>query len=128
VIAHVLATIVAFAPATQPVPTAADATAVVSGATTAVYLTINNPSMYDIYVMSATSDAAGKVELYSADKPVENMTVAAYGSLELKAGGMFLRLSDLKRELKAGESITVSMVTDGGVTIVATAAVTSSPS
>ena len=36
---------------------------------------------------------------------------------------MFLRLSDLKRELKAGESVTVTMVTDGGVTIVATAAV-----
>jgi len=80
--------------------------------------------MYAIYVTSATSDAAGKVELYSGDKPVENMTVAAYGSLELKAGGMFLRLSDLKRELKAGESVTVTMLTDGGATIVATAVVT----
>jgi copper(I)-binding protein len=107
----------------QPAPSAADATVVVSGATASVYLVINNPSMYDIYVMSATSDAAGKVELYSADKPVDNMTVAAYGSLTLKAGGMFLRLSDLKRELKAEESVTVTMVTDGGVTIVTTAVV-----
>lgn len=107
----------------QPAPTAADATVVVAGATASVFLTLNNPTMYDIYVMSATSDAAGKVELYSGDKPVENMTVAAYGSLELKAGGMFLRLSELKRELKAGESITVTMLTDGGATIVATAVV-----
>ena len=107
----------------QPAPTAADARVVVTGATASVYLTLNNPSMYDIYVMSATSDAAGKVELYSGDKPVDNLTVAAYGSSELKAGGMFLRLSDLKRELKAGESITVTMLTDGGATIVATAVI-----
>ena len=107
----------------QPAPTAADATVVVTGATASGYMTLNNPSMYDVYVMSATSDAAGKVELYSGDKPVDNMTVAAYGSLELKAGGMFLRLSELKRELKAGESVTISMVTDGGATVVATAVV-----
>ncbi|MDP2053935.1 MAG: copper chaperone PCu(A)C [Acidobacteriota bacterium] len=107
----------------QPAPTATDATIVRSGTTASVYLTFNNPSMYDIYVMSATSDEAGKVELYSCDKPVDSMTVAAYGSLELKAGGMFLRLSELKSEWKAGESITVTMLTDGGATIVATAVV-----
>ena len=109
----------------QAAPSVSDATAVVSGATASVYLVINNPSMYDIYVMSATTDVAAKVELYSADKPVDNMTVAAYGSLTLKAGGGFLRLSDMKRELKAGESITVTMMTDGGVAIAATAVVKS---
>lgn len=122
--ALVLTTIAAIALAAQPAPTTAAATAVVSGETAAVYMTINNPTMYDVYVMSATSDVAGKVELYSGDKPVENLTVAAYGSLELKAGGMFLRLSELKRALKAGESITVTMATDGGATIVASAVVT----
>jgi copper(I)-binding protein len=107
----------------QPAPTAADATVVVAGATASVYLVINNPTMYDIYVVSATTPAAGKVEIYSGDKPVQDLTVSSYGSLELKAGGMFLRLSELKRELKAGESITVTMMTDGGVSIVAVAAV-----
>ena len=122
-IAPLLAVIAVFALITQSAPSASDATAVVAGATASVYVVINNPTMYDIYVMSATSDAAAKVELYSADKPVDNMTVAAYGSLTLKAGGMFLRLSDMKRELKAGESITVTMMTDGGVAIAATAVV-----
>jgi len=107
----------------QTAPTASDATVVTSGATANVYLVVNNPTMYDVYVMSATSDAAGKVELYSADKPVDNLTVAAYGALELKSGGMFLRLSDLKRELKAGESVAVTLTTDGGVAIAATAIV-----
>lgn len=122
-IAYALAVVSVIALTVQTAPAASNATVVPSGATASVYLDINNPTMYDIYVMSATSDVAGKVELYSADKPVDNLTVAAYGSLTLKAGGMFLRLSDLKRELKAGESITVTLVTDGGVTIVATAAV-----
>lgn len=107
----------------QTAPTASDATAVAVGATASVYLAINNPTMYDIYVMSATSDVAGKVELYSRDKPIDNMTVAAYESLTLKAEGMFLRLSELKRELKAGESIAVTLMTDGGVAIPATATV-----
>ncbi|MDP2321971.1 MAG: copper chaperone PCu(A)C [Acidobacteriota bacterium] len=107
----------------QPAPTAADATAVVTGSTASVYLTVNNPTMYDVYVMSATSDAAGTVELYSGDKPVDNLTVPAYGSLELKAGGMFLRLSELTRELEAGQPITVTMLTDGGASIVAVAAI-----
>lgn len=123
-IAPVLAAITVLALAAQPPPpTASDATVVVAGANASVYVVINNPTMYDIYVMSATSDVAGKVELYSNDKPVDNMTVAAYGSLTLKAGGMFLRLSDMKRELKAGESIAVTMMTDGGVAIAASAVV-----
>lgn len=107
----------------QPTLTAADATVVVSGTTASVYLTINNPTMYAIYVVSATSNAAGKVEIYSGDKVAQDLTVSSYGALELKAGGMFLRLSDLKSALKAGELITVTMMTDGGVTIVATAVV-----
>ena len=122
-IAHLLATIAVFALTTQPAPTASDASAVVAGATASVYLVINNPTMYDIYVTSATSEVAAKVELCSVDKAIDDLTVASYGSLELKAGGMFLRLSGMKRELKAGESIAVTMMTDGGVTIVATAVV-----
>ena len=110
-------------PIAQAAPTAADATMVATDGAVSVYLTINNPTMYDIYVMSAASEAAGKVELYSGDKPVEHMTVAAYGSLTLKTGGMSLRLSDLKRSLKAGENVAITLVTDGGIQIVATAVV-----
>ncbi len=122
-ISHAFAVLALLVSAVQPTPSAADATAVVSGATVAVYAVINNPTMYDIYVTSATSDAAGKVEIYAGDKPVSDATVSSYGSLELKAGGTFLRLSDLKREPKAGDAITVTMMTDGGVQIVATAVV-----
>ena len=107
----------------QPTPTAADATVVVSGKTASVFLVVNNPTMYDIYVVSATSDAAGKVEIYTGDKLVNDLTVSSYGALQLKAGGSFLRLSELKRELKVGESVNVTMMTDGGISILAVATV-----
>jgi copper(I)-binding protein len=107
----------------QPAPTAADATVVVAGGTASVYLVVNNPTMYDIYVVSATSDAAGKIEIYTGDKPVNDLTVSSYGALELKAGGSFLRLSELKRELKAGDSVKVTLMTDAGISILAVATV-----
>jgi periplasmic copper chaperone A len=102
----------------QKDPTASDAWASppANGAV-AVYATINNPTMYDLYLVSGTSDAAGKVELISADKPVANITVPAYGSAELKPGAAYLRLSELNRDIKAGEQLTVTVETDGGVTI-----------
>src|SRR5687767_15390872 len=89
----------------QPNPTASDAWAQVSGGHVAVYATVNNPSMYDIYLVSGKSDAAAKIELLNGEKPMTSITVPAYGSAELKPGAMFIRLSELKRELKAGEEL-----------------------
>lgn len=107
----------------QKDPTAADAWAQISGATVAVYATVNNPSMYDVYVVSAKSNAAAKIELLDGEKPVTSFAVPAYGSTELKPGAMFVRLSELKRELKAGDEVTLTLETDGGVSIEIAAAV-----
>lgn len=108
----------------QKDPTASDAwaSAPANGAI-AVYATIDNPTMYDVYVVSGKSDSAGKVELTSAGKPVSNIAVPAYGSAELKPDAAFVRLSDLKRELKAGDRLTVTLETDGGVAIAIAAVV-----
>lgn len=102
----------------QKDPTASDAwaSAPANGAI-AVYATINNPTMYDVYVMSGKSDSAGKVELISAGKPVSNIAVPAYGSAALNPDAAFVRLSDLKRELEAGDRLTVTLETDGGISI-----------
>jgi copper(I)-binding protein len=101
----------------QKDPTAADAWAQVSGGTVAVYATINNPSMYDVYIVSAHSNAAAKIELLNGEKPMTSITVPAYGSAELKPGAMFARLSELKGELKAGDEVKLTLETDGGVSI-----------
>ena len=101
----------------QPNPTASDAWAQVSGSAVAVYATVNNPSMYDIYLVSGTSEAAAKIELFNGEKAVTSITVPAYGSAELKPGAMFVRLSELKGELKAGDEVKLTVETDGGVAI-----------
>lgn len=102
----------------QKDPTASDAwaSAPVDGAI-AVYATINNPTMYDVYLVSGKSESAGKVELMSGAKPVSNIAVPAYGSAELTPDAAFVRLSELKREVKVGDQLSVTVETDGGVAI-----------
>ena len=82
----------------------------------AIYATLNNPTMYDAYVQSGTSDA-GKVELREGDAPTSNITIPSFGSVELKAGGPFVLVSELKAQPKVGDTITVTLQTDGGAAI-----------
>ena len=107
----------------QPNPTVSDASATVRDGTIEVYATLNNPSMYDIYLTAAASDAAGKAELIAGGKAASSITVPAYGSVELKAGGSFVRLSEIKGQPKAGDEITLTISTDGGVAIAIAAVV-----
>ena len=101
----------------QKDPTASDTWAQVSGDAATVYATVNNPTMYDVYVVSAKSDAAAKVELVNGDKVVTSLTVPAYGSLELTADGPRVRLSGVKGPLKIGDQLKITLETDGGVGI-----------
>ena len=99
-------------------PSASDASAaIVAGGSVAVYATITNPTMYDVFVMSASSDQAGKAELREGEKTLPNITVPSYGSIELKSGGMVVLLSDVKGELKPGDTVKLTLTTDGGIAI-----------
>ena len=114
------ATALAVAMLAQPSPTASDAwiAAPADGTTTAAaYVTVSNPTMYDIYIASASSDAAGKIELREGNASASTLTVPSYGSLEMKPGGSSLLLADLKRALKAGEKVELKLQTDGGVNL-----------
>jgi copper(I)-binding protein len=97
-------------------PDASDASAAIVPGGIAIYAMLTNPTMYDVYVQSGTS-AAGKVELREGDKPTSNITIPSYGSVELKADGPFVLLSELKGQPKAGETINLKLMTDGGVAI-----------
>ena len=88
------------------------------------FVTIENPTMYEIYVVSATADAAGKVELrdggQSGDargKPVEFISVPAYGRVDMGPGGPHLMLLDLKRSLKEGDKVALTVATDNAGTL-----------
>ena len=101
-----------------------------AGATTApAAVTIRNGTMYDVYVVSAASDAAGRVEFREAApsggeaKTVKELTVPAFGSLDLSPEGMHLVLMDLTRPLKAGDMVAITLTTDRGVAVKVIAAV-----
>lgn len=97
-------------------PDASDVSAAIVPGGVAVYAMLTNPTMYDAYVQSGTSDA-GKVELREGEKATSNITIPAYGSVELKAGGPFVLVSELKSPPKAGDPINLKLMTDGGVAI-----------
>lgn len=114
------------AAALQPAVTASDAWILLpaAGATTAtLHGEIRNETMYDVYVVSGSAEVAGTVELRDGDKPAEHLAVPSFGSLELRADGPHVRLGNLKRTLKAGEAILVTLTTDGGVSVPAAAVV-----
>ena len=87
------------------------------GATSATaYAVIENPTMYAFYVMKASSDVAGSVELRQTakDVAVDFVEVPAYGSLDMGAGAVHLLLKDLKKPLAAGDTVRLTLATDIG--------------
>ena len=108
----------------QKDPSASESSAAIVSGGVAIYATLSNPTMYDAYVQSGKSDA-GKVELREGDpstplgagKPTSNITIPSFGSVELKAGGPYVLLTELKGQPKAGDTIKITLQTDGGVAI-----------
>jgi len=102
-----------------------------SGETTATaFAEVQNPTMYDVYLTSAAADVAGKIEFRESGpdgvpKPgaPKFVVVSAYGSLSLEPKGVYLLLLDLKRPLKEGDTVALTLTTDSGATIKAEAAV-----
>ena len=99
-----------------------------AGATsTSAYAVIENPTMYEVYVTAVATDAAESAEVAdgpaTAPKSVRELAVPAYGRTELKPDGVRFLLKDLKKPLKAGDAVELTLTTDGGVVIKLTAAV-----
>lgn len=90
------------------------------GETTAdAFVVVDNPTMYDTYLMSPSSDVAGKVEFRAkgqgadtAGQTRESVTVPAFESISMDPNGVHLLLSDLKRPLKEGETITLTLTNE----------------
>ena len=79
---------------------------------------ISNPSMYSTYLVSATSDAAERVELRDArkqDARVAEVEIPAYGALTLEAKGMYLALINLKKPLRPGARVEVILANEAQV-------------
>lgn len=93
-------------------------------ATATAFAVVENTTMYDVYLTAATADVAGKVEYREmgpggVTKPEapKFVTVPAFGSLSLEPKGVHLLLMDLKRPLKEGDMVSLTLTTDGGVVL-----------
>lgn len=116
--------------AKEPSAVSAWIAAPAAGATdAAAYVEINNPTMYDVFIVSATAAAAAKVELRGeaaagAEPPVvTEFPIPAYGSTSAAAGAPHLRLLGLTRPLAAGDSVALTLTTDSGVILKVAASV-----
>lgn len=92
-----------------------------AGATSvSAFVVIENPTMYEVYVVSVASPIAGEaVIVRGADgaTAVPELAVPAYGQIELKPGEVHIRLKDLKQPLKVGDQVPLTLTTDGGEAI-----------
>jgi copper(I)-binding protein len=89
-----------------------------AGATsTEAYVVVENPGMYAIYLLTASSDVAGSVEIRQTgkDAALEEVTVPAYGSIDMDAKGVHLLLKDLKKPLAEGDKVSLTVVTELGI-------------
>jgi copper(I)-binding protein len=87
------------------------------------FVTVENAGMYEVNITSATADAAGKVELRDGGQAVTFINVPAYGRVDMSATGAHLMLIGLKRTLKVGDTVTLTIATDMDITLNVTAAV-----
>lgn len=103
-------------------PSASNTSAAIVPDGVAIYATLTNPTMYDAYVQSGKSEA-GKVELRDGQKATSNITIPSFGDVELKAGGPFVLITELKGQPKVGDTITLTLNTDGGAAIAVAAVI-----
>lgn len=83
----------------------------------AVYVTIKNEGPEGDALISATSDVANAVELHETVRegdvmkmrPLPRLDVPAAGAVEMKPGGHHIMLLGLKRDLKPGDRVTLTL-------------------
>ncbi|MCW8333974.1 copper chaperone PCu(A)C [Vibrio paucivorans] len=93
-----------------------------NAATSAVFVEIMNHTDEAKTIVSASTDAAGKVELHDVIKDgdvmqmrqVDGIELPANGTVELKPGSLHIMLFDLKKPLVEGEKIDMQITFKNG--------------
>lgn len=88
----------------------------------AVYVRISNHGQQADALISAASDAADTVELHEVIneggvmkmRPLAKVAVPANGTVEMKPGGYHIMLLGLRRDLKPGDKIKVTLTFERG--------------
>ncbi len=85
--------------------------------TSAIFLQLNNPTEHSISLLSASTPAAGRVELHTMImdgdvmkmRQIEKIEVPAHSTVELKPGGLHLMLFDLQQAFKEGQELSLKL-------------------
>lgn len=97
------------------------------GATGAIAVaTIDNPGMYAFYVVSGTTEAAARIEFRDASKGnavLQQITCEPGDATYLDPKGVHIYLSGLKKELKEGDMVALTLKTELGLPIAVEATV-----
>lgn len=106
------------------------ARAAVQGENSAVYLLLRNQTAADDELLSASTDAAGIVELHESKMvegtdmmemvPQDSIPLPAGGKAELKPGGLHIMLIGLTRDLNIGDEISLTLTFKSGLTLTLT--------
>lgn len=89
-----------------------------AGASSAsVYAVVENPTMYDVYVVKVESDAAASAAIVDSSAPVKELAVPSFGSTTLEPGKLHIELEDLTKPLKEGDRVMLTLTTDQGTAI-----------
>ncbi|MCU0490707.1 MAG: copper chaperone PCu(A)C [Chloroflexaceae bacterium] len=95
------------------------------GAVSAAYFTIANSSGTADALVRAASDVAETVELHTVEmqndvmqmRPVNQIDIPARGEVELKPGGFHVMLIGLKRDLKVGDTVNLTLTLQNAGTL-----------
>lgn len=90
--------------------------------TSAIFMQMNNNSEQTVSLVSASTPAAGRVELHTMlmdgdvmqMRQVEKIEVPAGKQVELKPGGLHLMLFDLANKFAEGEEVELTLVFSNG--------------
>jgi copper(I)-binding protein len=96
---------------------------------TVLYVVIENHSVQKRRIVSASSEAAAKVELHKMSmdnkvmsmKPVDQVDIPARGKTSFDPNGLHIMLFGLKTRPAAGDKVTVTLKLDNGSMVVVTA-------
>jgi hypothetical protein len=104
-----------------------------AGSVTGAFLVINNTSdrAERLVTAAVSADIAGTVEIHETTmvndvmqmRPVTGIDVPANGSVELKPGSYHIMLLDVKKALNPGDTVTLILSFESGLTLTVDAAV-----
>ena len=96
---------------------------------TSAFVTVENGTMYDVYLIGAESDVAAAVELRQASKSggpptaAKEVTVPAFDRVDMAPDGLYVHLGQLTRPLKAGDRVNLTISVDSGTPLTVEAVV-----